>query len=291
MSMKIGSFQVLGTLGKGANSTILHIRRSADSTHYALKVVPISDADDQKFLTQAEHEFEIGQKLLDHPNLIKVFAMEKSRTMVFFGAVKEVRLLIEYVNGRTLDTFKIIPLPQLLQIFVKVASGLTTMHRRNICHGDMKPSNIMLSKAGDVKILDYGLAWLKGEEKGRVQGTPEYIAPEQVSKRIVNEHTDIFNFGATMYRLVTWKYIPNMIAGQGSLSQSKGAYNSMLKPVRELNPKAPKPLADLIEKCIKHSPQERPERMSEVQGDLDRMTDALVKNEAHRLENWEWSED
>jgi serine/threonine protein kinase len=290
MSMKIGSFQVLGTLGKGAHSTILHIRRSADSTHYALKVVPIGGADDQKFLDQAEHEYEIGQKLLDHPNLIKVFALEKVRAMVFFGAVKEVRLLIEYVNGRTLDTFKIIPLPQLAQIFEKVASGLTTMHRRNIYHGDMKPNNIMLSKAGEVKILDYGLAWVKGESKGRVQGTPEYIAPEQVSRRIVNESTDIFNFGATMYRLVTWKFIPNMMAGQGSLSQSKGAYNQMLKPVRELNPKVPKPLADLIEKCIKHNPHERYERMSEVQGELDRLVEAMVKSEEMKLENWEQEE-
>src|SRR5436189_5339766 len=102
MSMKIGSFQVLGTLGKGANSTILHIRRSADSAHYALKIVPIGDADDLKFLDQAEHEFEIGQKLLDHPNLIKVYTSEKKRSLVFFGSVKQVRLLIEYVNVRTL---------------------------------------------------------------------------------------------------------------------------------------------------------------------------------------------
>ena len=291
MSMKIGSFQVLGTLGKGAHSTILHIRRSADSTHYALKVVPIGGADDQKFLDQAEHEFAIGQKLMDHPNLIKVYALEKVRSMVLLGPVREVRMLIEYVNGRTLDTFKIIPMPYLVQIFEKVASGLTTMHRRSVCHGDMKPNNIMLSKAGEVKILDYGLAWLKGENKGRVQGTPEYIAPEQVARKIVNEQTDIFNFGATMYRLVTWKFIPNMVAGNGSLSSNKGAYNQMLKPVRELNPKTPKPLADLIEKCIKHNPHERPERISEVQGELDRMAEALLQgHEERKLEHWEWVE-
>src|SRR5687767_5315061 len=126
MSMKIGSFHVMGTLGKGANSTILHIRRNEDSKHYALKVVPIDGEEDQKFLDQAEHEFTIGQKLLDHPNLIKVFALEKIRTFGFFGGIKEVRLLIEFVNGRTLDTLKIVPMPYLVQIFEKVASGLTT---------------------------------------------------------------------------------------------------------------------------------------------------------------------
>ena len=57
------------------------------------------------------------------------------------------------------------------------------MHRRNICHADLKPNNIMLSKVGEIKIIDYGLAWIKGEPKDRVQGTPEYMAPSNRSTR------------------------------------------------------------------------------------------------------------
>src|SRR5437764_935429 len=71
---RIGKFQVVGTLGSGAHSTILHVRRSADGTNYALKVVPISGPQDQKFLDQAEHEYRVAQ-MLDHPNLIKVYAL------------------------------------------------------------------------------------------------------------------------------------------------------------------------------------------------------------------------
>src|SRR5262249_17760461 len=71
----IGKFQVLGTLGTGAHSTILHIRRSTDSRNYALKVVPIDGAEDQKFLEQAQHEFRVAQ-MLDHPTIIKVYALE-----------------------------------------------------------------------------------------------------------------------------------------------------------------------------------------------------------------------
>lgn len=287
MADKIGAFQVLGTLGKGAHSTILHIRRSLDGRQYALKVVPIAGDADLKYLEQAEHEFAVAQKL-DHPNLIKVLALDKVKKWGFLS-VREVRLLIEYVKGRTLDTFPRIPMPKLVQVFVQVAAGLVHMHRRSVCHADLKPGNIMLSRAGDVKILDYGLAWIRGENKGRVQGTPEYMAPEQAKHRLVNERTDIFNFGATMYRMVTWRHVP-VVAGEGSLAFSRKAWQAQLKPVRECNPEAPPALADLIHRCIAYNPQERPERASEVQGALDHLADELVRSPEDELEAFEWPE-
>src|SRR4029079_12004910 len=144
---KIGAFQVLGNLGEGAHSSILHIRRNSDGRQYALKIVKIDGPDDEKFLDQAEHEYEIAQKL-DHPNLIKIHLLEKTKAFAIFGGVKEVKQLIEYVNGQTLDMFKQIPIPVLLKIFRDVASGMTQMHQKNICHADLKPNNIMLSKSG-----------------------------------------------------------------------------------------------------------------------------------------------
>src|SRR5581483_8124476 len=112
--MSIGKFQVVGTLGPGAHSTILHIRRSEDSKNYALKVVPIDGAEDQKFRDQAEHEFRVGQ-LLEHPNLIKVYALEPVKDWLF--RTRKLHLLIEYVNGKTLDTAPRLKVPHLLQIF------------------------------------------------------------------------------------------------------------------------------------------------------------------------------
>src|SRR5262245_20229157 len=91
----IGKFEVLETLGTGAHSTILHIRRIADSKPYALKVVPISDPEDQKFLEQAKHEFRVAQ-MLDHPNLIKIYELETQNDWLF--RIRKVQLLIEYVN-------------------------------------------------------------------------------------------------------------------------------------------------------------------------------------------------
>ncbi len=282
---KIGEYSVLGSLGKGAHSTILHIRRGADSRQYALKFVPIEGKDDSKFLEQAELEFRVAQKL-DHPNLIKVFALEKRKTLGFLGSVKEVRLLVEYVKGQTLDKFKIIPVPKLAQIFLKVAEGLVHMHRRDIYHGDLKPGNIMLTRSGDVKIIDFGLAWIKGEPKGRVQGTPEYMAPEQIHQKTVNEHTDIFNFGATMYRLVTFRHIPSLMPSSQGISLTGKTWQGGLKPVTSLNAKCPDLLGKLIEHCLMYQASQRPERIGQVRDELALVVDRIAKQDEDHHANW-----
>src|SRR5688500_2237423 len=229
--MRIGKFQVMGTLGAGAHSTILHVRRSADSTNYALKVVPIEGPDDAKYLDQARHEFRVAQ-LLDHPSLVKVYALETVKDWLF--RTRKVHLLIEYVNGKTLDSVPRLRVPQLVQVFVKVAAGLVHMHRRNVYHADLKPNNILLSRSGDVKVIDFGLAWVKGETKGRVQGTPEYMAPETHRHKLVNERTDIFNLGATMYRMLTWRHPPSSISQEdGGLPIDQKTWQRMRKPVQE----------------------------------------------------------
>ncbi len=288
---RIGKFHVLGTLGSGAHSSILHIRRSADSTQYALKVVPITGAEDAKFLEQAQHEFRVAQ-MLDHPNLIRIYALETPRDWLF--RIRKVHLLIEYVNGKTLDTMPRIPIPQLVQIFVRVAAGLVHMHRRGVCHADLKPNNIILSRSGDVKVIDYGLAWIRGQQKGRVQGTPEYMAPEQARNAIVNERTDIYNFGATMYRLVTWRNPPSVVepeqtAGAAeALKLNAKMWEKLLKPVKECNAEAPTKLCELIHHCLAFNANSRPERMSEVQGALDHLVDKVVRSPEDKLEAYEW---
>jgi serine/threonine protein kinase len=282
----IGKFQPLGTLGTGAHSTILHIRRNADSKHYALKVVPIDSAADQKYLEQAQHEHRVAQ-MFDHASLIKVFALETVKDWMF--RIRKVHMLIEYVNGKTLDTCPRIALPRLVQVFEKVAAALVHMHRRKVCHADLKPNNILLSRTGDVKVIDFGLAWVKGEDKGRLQGTPEYMAPEQARKKIANELTDIYNLGATMYRLTTWRLPPSVVSEEdGGLPLDSHTFGRLYKPVEEFNTEAPKKLCDLIKRCMSFEPKQRPERASEVQGELSHLVDQLVKTPEDSLETMEW---
>ena len=118
---KIGKFQVLETLGTGAHSTILRIRRAVDAKEYALKVVPIDSEEDKKYLDQAKHEFEIGKKL-NHPNLCKVHLFETESDWRF--RVKKAKLLIEYVNGKTLDQTPLLKMARILRVFEKTAAGL-----------------------------------------------------------------------------------------------------------------------------------------------------------------------
>jgi serine/threonine protein kinase len=282
----IGKFQVIGPLGTGAHSTIMHVRRAADSKHYALKVVSIGGPDEQKFLDQAEHEFKVAQ-MLDHPNLIKIYALEEQKDWLF--RVRKVHLLIEYVNGKTLDQVPRIPIPKLVQVFEKIAAGMVHMHRRQVCHADLKPNNVMLSRTGDVKVIDYGLAWIKGQSKGRVQGTPEYMAPEQAKNKMVNERTDIYNFGALMYRLLTWRLPPATVSLEdGGVPIDAKTWQRMFKPVQEFAPDAPPPLCELVQKCLSFRAHERPERASEIQGALDHLAEQLVQSPEDRLEMMEF---
>jgi serine/threonine protein kinase len=284
--IRIGKFQVLGTLGSGAHSTILHVRRAADGANYALKVVPIDGPDDQKFLEQAQHEVRVAQ-MLDHKNLIKVYALEAVKDWLF--RVRKVHVLIEYVNGKTLDTCPRLRMPHLVQVFKCVADGLVHMHRRQVCHGDLKPNNILLSRAGEVKVIDFGLARVRGEGKDRVQGTPEYMAPEQVKHKLINERTDIWNFGATMYRLVTWRLPQSVVSEEdGGLPLDAKMWKRLFKPVNEFAPTTPAPLVELIHRCLSYDANRRPERMSEIQGALDHLVDDLVKEPEDQLEALEW---
>jgi serine/threonine protein kinase len=282
--LKSGKFQVLATLGTGAHSSILHIRRDADSKHYALKVVPIDEPEDQKYLTQAQHEYRVGQ-LLGHPNLIEIHALELVKDWLF--RVKKAHLLIEYVNGKTLDECPRLNLAQLVQVFKQVADGLCHLHKRGVCHADLKPNNLMLSRSGDVKIIDYGLAWIKGEGKDRIQGTPEYMAPEQAKHKMVNERTDIYNFGATMYRLLTLRLPPPVVGEDGTPIDSK-TWRRLFLPVQEANAAAPPVLAELITACLDHNARQRPESMAQVQNALDKLTDELVQGPEDGLDSVAW---
>jgi eukaryotic-like serine/threonine-protein kinase len=255
---KIGKVTILATLGAGAHSSILKVRREEDGKEYALKLVPIEEEEDKKFLEQAKHEHRVGQ-MLNHPNLVKVYTFETESNWRF--QVKKAKLLIEFVPGETLDKCKLLNPAKMMRVFEKTALGLMHMHKKGVIHADIKPNNIMLGRGTTTKVLDYGLAWIKGEPKDRIQGTPEYIAPETAIHKLINERTDIYNFGVTMYRLVTFKFPPNVIPAAEGLEHTEKSFHEALKPVRELNPGCHPELA---------------ESMAAVQQTLDALADEAV---------------
>jgi serine/threonine-protein kinase len=251
-------YRVVSTLGTGAGSTILQISdKTAGGKRYALKVVKRQDADDDIYIEQARREFEVSQKL-KHPNILKIHDM---RTRKSWFKLTGVELLMEYVDGKTLDEIEAPEMGQLVLVFCEVASAMHHMHRRGVFHGDLKPSNIMLSKDGHVKLIDFGTCWVRGEAKNRVQGTPQYIAPEQAADKVVDAKTDLYNIGATMYRMFTGRF------AQGGIPKAGEGARKLPAPT-QINPKLPAPLSETIMACLEISPERRPDDMFGVQNRL-----------------------
>lgn len=252
------NYRIVKPLGEGAGSTIFLIADTRLGTKYALKVVKRQGPEDDIYINQVQHEFEVAQRLR-HRCILKYYDIRIKKSWLRISGVEE---LMEYVDGRTLDDIAMKDdVGQLVLIFNQVAAGLAHMHRRGIYHGDLKPSNILLSRAGAVKIIDFGTAWIKGEYKDRVQGTVQYMAPEQATEKIVNEKTDLYNLGATMYRLLTGEYanlsIPQpMTVGIGGLGR--------LRPPIDFNPEIPGTLNEAVMACLQNSPDRRPAGVFEV---------------------------
>ncbi len=274
-------YRVVGPLGTGAGSTILQIAdRTRGGKRFALKVVKRQDSDDDIYIAQAQSEYEAAQRL-NHPAIARIYDCRIKRNLLF--KVTSVELLIEYVDGKTLDEIETPTLSQLVLIFNQVAAALVHMHRRGVYHGDLKPSNIMVTKDGQVKLIDFGTAWLKGQEKNRIQGTPQYMAPEQIMEKVVDERTDIYNFGATMYRMFTGRYA-NPAGGPKAIESVK---NKLAPPI-QINPNIPGTLNETILACLQVNPSARPAGMFEVQHQLSAVAKYLGLEEvALKLEEEE----
>lgn len=261
-------FEVVGQLGRGAGSSILHIRDPQSGQHFAMKVVIRRTADEQKFLDQAKHEYEIAQRL-EHPSLVKIYDIRVIRR---WFREREVRTLLEYVNGHTIEQLNL-SVPAIVLVFAEVAAAVSYMHGRDVFHADLKPNNIMVTRSGRVKVIDFGLAWLRGEQRRRVQGTMGYLAPEQVKLRVVTEATDVFNLGAAMYRMLTGQSVSGIAADTGSRDYVPS--HTILKDAHEVNAQVPAPLSDLVGRCCAEKPKNRPKTMAAVAEELRQVMQAM----------------
>ncbi len=140
------------------------------------------------------------------------------------------------------------------------------MHRRGVLHGDVRPSSIVLSRAGQVKVQGYGLSLVRPEYKSQIKPDRSYGAPEQ-SKKGVSEQTDIYGLGATMYHVLT---------GQPpAASYGPDEERKVSKPVA-LNARIPGPLNELLINCLRTYPESRPPDMYEVVKTLETMVQKLA---------------
>jgi eukaryotic-like serine/threonine-protein kinase len=258
----LAGFNVLAEIGRGAASVIYLVQDPKNKQIYALKHVEKNEPRDLRFIDQAEKEFEVAVKVR-HPALRNIERTIKTRERLV--SVKEIFLLMEYVDGVSIEKAPPSTFEQGLDVFIQVAQGLAHMHRVGYVHADMKPNNVVVDSTGRVKIIDLGQACAIGTVKERIQGTPDYIAPEQVHLRPITPKTDIYNLGATMYWSFTKRHIPTALPKENSLVGSlDDKFIDKPKPVRELNPRCPDILNDLIMACVQVDPEARPSDMDEV---------------------------
>jgi serine/threonine-protein kinase len=261
----IGRLTVLAELGAGAGSRVFHVRRRADGGEYALKVVPAGRRADPRYPDQLKHEFRVA-RLLDHPNITRVYALEVRRDWLFRATA--VRLLVEFAPGRALDRVPPLPVGCALRVFERVASALEHMHGRGVVHADIKPGNLLFDAACGVKLIDFGLARVEGDRAVRVRGTPQYMAPETLVQGAITPRTDLYNFGATMYHVLTGRSPlppePNTLPGARTRPPPVVA-------VGLLGPDVPAELTDLILRCTAPEPDRRPRGAGEVRRALTRL--------------------
>jgi len=269
-TLDVPGYQVIRFLGSGARSTIWQVRDRQTHDVLALKRVVKRTLSDVRFLEQAINEHDVGSQL-DHPGIRHIYGMRRVKRWL---RLREVHVMMEFCEGRSVQEDRPQDIRAALRIFLKVAAALAHMNTRGFVHADTKPNNIIVSLDGVVKIIDFGQSCPVGTAKSRIQGTPDFIAPEQVHRRPVDGRTDVFNFGATLYWTLTARPIPTVLPKDGSLPL--GAAQRVAPPSRT-NPGVPDSLDKLVTDCIEPHPRRRPASMNEVGSRLDLIAKQLAR--------------
>ena len=268
--LDVGGFTILKRIGAGARSTIYMATDQEDNINVALKRVIFERSEDARVFEQVETEYRVARRI-DHPYVRKCHKLKRMRRLF---KVRELLLSMELFDGQSLEDGPTLSLVDVLLVFRMVANGLNAMHQQGFIHCDIKPNNILMSTSGSIKIIDLGQSCRIGTTKPRIQGTPDYIAPEQVRRKPLSPQTDIFNLGATMYWALTGQNIPTLIPkknnGLGIVIQKK------LPQPHEIRKKVPVGVSRLVMDCVKDNPAERPRNMMTVISRLDLIIHSIL---------------
>ncbi|HYE17442.1 MAG TPA: serine/threonine-protein kinase [Tepidisphaeraceae bacterium] len=276
MGQKLLQYDVLERLGEGARSVIYAVTDPTTRQSFALKHVIRAEDKDIRFIEQMETEYEASRQF-NHPNLRRSFELKVVKAMIF--KVKEAYLVMQLVDGKPLDVRTPTAMLDIVDTFVQAAQGLKAMHQLGWAHCDIKPNNILRNDRGHVTVIDFGQSCKIGTVKERIQGTPDYIAPEQVNRKPISQQTDVFNLGATMFWVLTGKHIPTLYT-----VNKKGEHSFLLDSrfdsPADINPKVPPALSNLVMDCIATRQQKRPADMDAVIMRLELVRHILQKQQA-----------
>jgi serine/threonine-protein kinase len=254
MPKSIFNYEVIDYIGQGAGSFLYAVSDPKTNQIYALKHVPVKNEKDERYIEQLEAEFEVGKAITDD-GLRRSIELKVHRNLL--RKVQEAILVLELFDGQPLEVAAPRRMDEIAGCFIQVGKALTALHQAGYVHCDLKPNNIMLGSDGRVKVIDLGQACKINTVKKRIQGTPDYIAPEQVKCDPVTPRTDVYNLGATLYWVLTGKNLPTLY----TLKRSDNSFlvDMRIDSPRDLNPKVPESLSNLVMDCVRVNPVKRPE--------------------------------
>jgi len=289
---RLGPYEIAAPIGAGGMGEVYRARDERLKRDVAVKVLPAELAADTERRTRFEREARAASGL-SHPNILTIYDIGSSDSTVYIA--------MELVEGQTLkDLIAAGPVPtkKMLDLAVQIAEGLAAAHAAGIVHRDLKPQNVMVSKHGYAKILDFGLAKLVTPESdelsgqqtaadatrpGMVMGTVGYMSPEQASGRPLDFRSDQFSFGSILYEMATGK----RAFERGTTAETLTAIiREEPAPVAQLNPRVPAPIRWLVERCLSKDPEDRFGTTKDLARDLasvrDHLSDAPVTGEISR---------
>lgn len=269
----IHQYKILEKLGAGGQGTVYKAQDTKLDRTIVIKVLPAELTAKTANFKRFEREAQLCSQL-DHVNICTIFDFNEANG-VFYIAMQYVegKNVRQLVNGRPLE------LKSALSIAIQVCDALAYSHERNIIHRDIKAGNIMVTSAGLVKILDFGLAKLvQGEhenigidrteitEVGIPYGTATYAAPEQAKGEVADHRADIFSTGVLLYEMLTgiWAF-----QGKTVVDVRHQVLHGTPKPVAEMRPEPiPPHLQEIINKALAKEPRQRYQKIAEMRDDL-----------------------
>ena len=259
-------FKIIEKLGEGGMGVVYLAEDTKLERKVAIKFLPkhiSSDSEERaRFIIEAK-----AAATLNHPNITTIHSIEEADNEMF--------IVMEYIKGvelkdKILSSDEALPIIDVINYAFQIAEGLDAAHKEGITHRDIKSSNIMVTENGKVKIMDFGLAKLRGRTKltkiGTTIGTIDYMSPEQAQGEETDQRTDIWSYGIVLYEMLTGK-----LPFKGNYDQAVlySILNDDPMPVKEINPEVSLDLAGIIQKTLQKNPDSRYSSMSEIINELE----------------------
>ncbi|HEV2111444.1 MAG TPA: serine/threonine-protein kinase [Gammaproteobacteria bacterium] len=283
---KLGKFVITRELGKGTTGTVYLCHDSFQGKDVALKLytidgnVPEGDARTRRRLFFNE-AYLVGKMV--HPNILPIYDAGEEGGHCY--------VVMEYVRGaKPLTTFcqdqNLLPVRKVVEVVFKCAKALDYAHRTGLIHRDIKPGNILFTAEGDVRIVDFGVAQMAGNEEGQIKGlvgSPSYMAPEQMRHAPATMQTDLYSLGVVMYELLSGK---RPYYGDNLSKLVHQIIYATPPPIHRLRPDVPPVLEEIVAKSIDKDPTKRYQSgmefataLSQAVRKLDQMAEEMAEQE------------